>query len=201
MRYERRKEITAIMSIASVLMMGVILSLPQLGLHMERSLWLTLVATVLAGSAASISIMLSRHLTHERNRRRVFLIYAREDVELARKLAADLREHGFRPWLDVDEIAPGQIWKKSVIRALEESAIALVLVSERLQKKGFVQEELKVAFDTLHESEKDFSPVIPVRLDNSPVPDRLAHVQWVNLFEEGGLERLFAGLSKLGQGA
>jgi hypothetical protein len=73
----------------------------------------------------------------------------------------------------------------------------LVLVSEHLAKKGFVQEELKVAMETLQEQERDFSPVVPVRLDNSEIPERLSHVQWVNLFEETGMKRLLSGLSRV----
>jgi len=158
---------------------------------------ITAVAAGIAALAASISIMGSRRLAREREPRRIFLIYAREDLEAARRLAAELREHGFHPWLDVDEITPGQVWQKAVIRALEESAVALVLVSEHLAKKGFVQEELKVAMETLQEQERDFSPVVPVRLDNSEIPERLSHVQWVNLFEETGMERLLSGLNRV----
>ena len=72
-----------------------------------------------------------------------------------------------------------------------------MLISERLSKKGFVQEEIKVALDTLQERKKDISPVIPVRLDDSEVPERLSHILWVNLFDEGGMERLVEGLRNL----
>ena len=154
-------------------------------------------ASIIAGAAAAGMMMLSRRLAREREERQVFLIYAREDLETARKLTAALREHGFRPWLDVEEIMPGQVWQKAVTRAIEQSAAALVLVSAHLQKKGFVQEELKVALETLQEREEGLSPVIPVRLDDSEVPERLSHVQWVDMSEQRGMERLVSGLRRI----
>jgi len=200
MRYERRKEVTALLSVLSVVItVAASLTANLVWEGFSKSFtYLTGVAAALAAWAAYSSIMISRRLSRERERRRVFLIYAREDLDAARRLATELREHGFTPWLDVDEITPGQVWQKAVIRALEESAVALVLVSSHLAKKGFVQEELKVALDTLQEREKDVSPVVPVRLEEAAeVPERLAHVQWVNLFEDTGMERLLVGLGRI----
>lgn len=200
MRYERKKEFTALLSVLSVVIaMGAALTVNLVFDGYSKSFaFFTGVAATIAAAAAYSSIMISRRLSKERERRRVFLIYAREDLDAARRLATELREHGFTPWLDVDEITPGQVWQKAVIRALEESAVALVLISPHLAKKGFVQEELKVALDTLQEREKDVSPVVPVRLEETAeVPERLAHVQWVNLFEDTGMERLLTGLSRI----
>ncbi|MCX5890309.1 MAG: toll/interleukin-1 receptor domain-containing protein [Deltaproteobacteria bacterium] len=198
MRYEKRKEINAILSLLSlfITLAGVITA----GLYLisaKSTILITGFSAILAGLSAIMSIMISRRLKMARERHRVFLIYAREDLEAARKLAAELREHGFKPWLDIEQITPGQVWQKAVIRGLEECAVALVLISEHLSKKGFVQEEMKVALETLQERKKDMSPVIPVRLDHSEVPERLSHILWVNLFEEGGLERLVEGLRNL----
>jgi hypothetical protein len=200
MRYIRRKEFTALLSVLSVFIAmtaALITTLVKIDGFTKSFTLITAAAAVIAAVAASMSIMGSRRLAREREGRRIFLIYAREDLEAARSLAAKLKEHGFNPWLDVDEITPGQVWQKAVIRALEESAIALVLVSEHLAKKGFVQEELKVAMETLQEQERDFSPVVPVRLDNSEIPERLSHVHGVNLFEETGMERLLSGLNRV----
>jgi hypothetical protein len=200
MNYEKRKEWTAILSITSVAM-GMSASVITLdfvfGSVTKSFTLITTAAAIVAACAAVMSIVLSRRLARERDRRRVFIVYAREDLNAARKLAEDLKENGFNPWLDVDEITPGQVWQKAVLRSLEESATALVLVSQHLSKKGFVQDELKAALDILQERQKDVSPVVPVRLDDSPVPERLSHIQWVNLFEENGLGRLIAGLDKI----
>lgn len=196
MRYDRVKEFTALLSILSVGITLGVATLTELSFKSERFPLIVGIASALAATAAYTSILWSRRLARARERKRVFLIYAREDLDIARRLSVFLRERGFRPWLDVDEIAPGEVWKKSVLRALEESAVALVLVSENLGKKGFVQEELKVALSTLQERQQDVSPVIPVRLSESPVPEALGDVQWVNLFDPDGFERLEHGLNR-----
>lgn len=202
MRYERRKEITAALSIISVFiaLMAVFFTKTLISGYSRSFVLITGFAAIVAALAAIMSIMISQRLAKERVKRRVFIIYAREDLEAARKLSANLRELGFNPWLDVDEISPGQVWRKSVINALEKSSMALVLISKHLAKKGFVQEELKVAMGILQEREKDISPVIPVRLDESEVPESLSHIHWVNLFEENGIDRLVKGLSVIAEG-
>lgn len=197
MRYERIKELTAVLSVVSVGITVWVATVGDFTFQSELFPVIVGVAGVIAGFAAFTSIVWSRRLERARSMKHVFLIYAREDLKEARRIALFLRERGFKPWLDVDEIAPGEIWKKSVIRALEESAVALVLVSEHLDKAGFVQEELTAALATLQERHRDVSPVIPVRLTDTSVPTALGDVQWVNLFEPDGLERLEAGLSKV----
>jgi hypothetical protein len=206
MRYERKKELSALLSVLSVFVtLGLgfisnILATSDALNALLESHFLTIIAgiaVVLAAGGAYQSIMLSRHLTLKREKQRIFLIYAKEDLDAARKLTDELKERGFHIWLDVEEIVPGQIWRKAILKALEESRAALVLVSQNLEKKGFVQEELKVALETLQENEKDVSPVVPVLLGNAPVPDVLSHIQAVNLSEPGGIERLEEGLKRI----
>lgn len=143
-----------------------------------------------------MSIYLSRKQNQQRKKGNIFLIYAHEDIKSAKSISSQLRELGFSPWLDVEQISPGQIWQKAVIRGIEESAIALVLVSEHLSKTGFVQQELKIALEALQEREREIGPVIPVRLDESPVPENLAHIHWVNLREPDGFDFLVSGLKQ-----
>ena len=200
MRYERQKDMTALLSLSAVLGTAVVAAIGVAITFSDFHRPFTVaaaVSTAVAALAAFMTMYMSRRLARARSRRRVFLIYAREDIDAARRITAKLKEQGFAAWLDVDEIVPGQVWQKAVIRALEESSIALVLVSQHLSKKGFVQEELRVAMDTLQSPEPEISPVVPVRLDNSEVPERLSHIQWVNLFEEDGMDRLLFGLGAL----
>lgn len=166
----------------------------------ERFTTILAVAAVVAGLVASMTIVTSRRLEKEREQGRVFIIYAKEDLDVARQLAAELKERGLKPWLDVDEITPGEVWTRAVTRALERSTVAIVLVSKHLPKTGFVHEELSLALGALPAPNKDMSPVIPVRLDDSEVPEGLSHVAWVDLYESGGKERLLSGLAKLASG-
>jgi hypothetical protein len=194
MRYERLKEFTALLSILSAaITLGAAL-VAKVTFKSDLFPFIAGVAGALAATAAFISIFSSRRLASAREKKKVFLIYAREDLDAARKLAEALRDFGFQPWLDIDQIRPGEVWRKAVLRALEESAVALVLVSGHLAKKGFVQEEIKAALEMLQERQRDVSAVIPVRLTDAPVPEGLADLHWVNLFDADGLARLRDGL-------
>jgi hypothetical protein len=73
--------------------------------------------------------------------------------------------------------------------------IVIVCLSEfSLTKKGFVQKEIRFALDVADDQPPGRIFVIPVRLVDCDVPERLKKWQWVNLFENGGFERLIRAL-------
>lgn len=201
MRYKRYRFISAFSMTA-----GLALGLTAMLLHSfsgpyaSPTLALGIGAAVLAGAAAFMAIITSNRLAEERKQHRIFIIYAREDLDVARRLAVELKERGLSVWLDIDEVQPGEIWERAVMRALESSTVAIALVSKHLSKRGFVQEELKVALGTLQGPGKDMSPVIPVRLDDSELPASLSHVLAVDFYDEAGRERLISGLAKMTSG-
>lgn len=47
-----------------------------------------------------------------------------------------------------------------------------------------------MALEFLEERTEGFSPVIPVRLEDSTIPDRLQKLNWVDLLAEGGMKKL-----------
>src|SRR5215212_3937937 len=110
MLYERGKWLSALLRGASVA-----IAFGAMTDAWSSIKWLVdshLVAAALAAAAATISIVLSRRLGRARNKKRVFIIYALEDREVARRLTEQLAAEGFNPWLDIDELKPGQRWKK-----------------------------------------------------------------------------------------
>jgi hypothetical protein len=111
----------------------------------------------------------------------VFICYAREDHEVAKKLYKDLKRVGVTPWLDTEDILPGQNWKVTTQKALRASSYILVLLSSHsVSKRGFVQKEIKMALDILDEFPPDEIFIIPVRLDDcEPADERLQDLQWV----------------------
>jgi hypothetical protein len=44
----------------------------------------------------------------------VFISYAREDSGAAKRLQQDLKDAGLNPWLDKEEILPGQNWQNQI---------------------------------------------------------------------------------------
>ena len=82
----------------------------------------------------------------------IFLSYAKEDYNVAKKLHDDLSDNNIAIWFDENEILPGQHWKEEIANAINESTYFLVLLSSNsLTKRGYVQKELKTALDILDE--------------------------------------------------
>lgn len=136
---------------------------------------------------------------------KVFISYAREDIDYAKRLFNDLRKASFEPWLDCESLLPGQRWEPAIEQAMRESRYFLALMSSRSSaKRGFVQKELSKALDLLEQlPEKDIF-LIPARLDDcEPSHSALRGVQWVDLFPswETGLERILRALKAGGRGA
>jgi serine/threonine protein kinase len=127
---------------------------------------------------------------------RVFLCHCSEDKAAVRDLYSKLRDSGARPWLDEEELLPGQEWKEEIPKAVQDSDVVIVCLSEHsLTKKGYVQREIRFALDVADEQPPGTIFVIPVRLRDCDVPDRLKKWQWVNLYESGGYQRLAKALT------
>lgn len=148
-------------------------------------------ASILAALAGVSWIRFKRQLERERN---VFLLYARPDIETARTVAALLREHGYRPWLDQDAILPGQRWKNAVDTALTKSSAVAVLISEHLEKSDHARDELARAVNAFQSSSTEITRIIPVRLGEATVPDVLQDIQWVDFGAENWETRFLNGL-------
>jgi hypothetical protein len=121
----------------------------------------------------------------------IFLSYAREDEERVETLYQKLSDAGFKPWMYKKDILPGEQWKSRIPQAIRHSDFFLVCLSANsVDKRGWIQKEIKEALDTWQEMLDSDIYLIPVRLEDCRVPERLSDFQWVNLFEKDGWTRL-----------
>ncbi|MBI5034179.1 MAG: toll/interleukin-1 receptor domain-containing protein [Chloroflexi bacterium] len=128
---------------------------------------------------------------------RIFLCHCSEDKPAVRKLYEQLKSSGTNPWLDEENLLPGQQWKQEIPKAVRKSDIVLVCLSPKaITKSGYVQKEIRFALDIAEEKPEDTIFLIPVKLEECEVPQRLADLQWVNLFEPQGFQRLLRALKK-----
>lgn len=98
-------------------------------------------------------------------------------------------------WLDAESLLPGQKWKIEIPKAIQNSDIILVCLSkESVNKEGFVQREISEALDVAKEKLDETIFIIPAKLEDCDVPNRLADYHWVNLYEEGGYQKLIRSL-------
>jgi hypothetical protein len=77
--------------------------------------------------------------------------------------------------------------------------VLVCLSDDSLNKRGYIQKEIKFALDAADEMPEGTIFIIPVRLTPCEVPDRLSAWQWVNLFDEYGYDRLARSLNSLSQ--
>jgi DNA segregation ATPase FtsK/SpoIIIE-like protein len=125
----------------------------------------------------------------------VFLCHSTDDKPAVRPLYHRLCEDGFDPWLDEEKLLPGQEWATEIRKAVRSSDVVIVCLShESTTKAGYVQKEIKYALDVADEQPEGSIFLIPVRLEKCQVPERLRHVQWVNLFQRKGYEKLASAL-------
>ena len=128
---------------------------------------------------------------------RVFLCHASQDKPAVRKLYRYLKQHGIQPWLDQEDLLPGENWEVEIPRALNNSDVILVCLSKNsINKEGYVQKEIVFALDKALEKPDGTIFIIPAKLEECEVPKRLNRFQWVDLFRSDSNKRLLLGLNK-----
>ena len=121
----------------------------------------------------------------------VFLSYAREYAEEVEDLYQKLSAAGFKPWMDTKDLLPGERWRSSIQKAIRHSDFFLVCLSANsIDKRGWIQREIKQALDIWQEMLDSDIFLIPVRLEDCEVPESLCDFHWVNLFEANGWTQL-----------
>src|SRR5262249_23280577 len=68
--------------------------------------------------------------------------------------------------------------------------ILIFFSQNSVAKRGYVQREMKLALDTWEEVPEGQIHTIPIRLDPCQIPERFSKFQWVDLFREGGFQRM-----------
>lgn len=134
-------------------------------------------------------------MTDDKRLLKVFLCHASADKPKVRELYRYLKRRGLQPWLDAEDLLPGQNWKVEIPKAIETSdAIIICLSKGSVDKEGYVQKEIKFALDRALEMPEDRIFLIPARLEECDVPYSLSTYHWVDLFTEGGHEKLMKSL-------
>jgi WD40 repeat protein len=132
---------------------------------------------------------------HHQRRLRLFLSHAASDRPVARDLYDRLRAEGAAPWLDEEDLLPGQHRQREIAKAVKAADVVLVCLSPAaVGQASNAQKEIRIALDVADEQPEGTIYVIPVKLSPCELPERLAHLHSVNLFEERGYARLVRAL-------
>lgn len=128
---------------------------------------------------------------------RVFLCHASGDKPAVRNLYDRLRQDGFDPWLDAEDLLPGQDWDLEIRKAVRAADVVIVCLSKvSVTKAGYIQREIRHSLEVAEEQPEGTIFLIPLRFDDCPLPDRLSRWHWVDYFVGGGYTRLSKSLQE-----
>jgi TolB-like protein len=118
----------------------------------------------------------------------VFLSYAREDSEAARRIADALRAFGLEVWLDQSELRGGDSWDAKIKTQIRTCALFLPVISGHTQKRaeGYFRREWKFGVERTHDMAAGTAFVVPVVIDDTQessalVPEEFMRFQWTRL--------------------
>lgn len=128
---------------------------------------------------------------------RVFLCHSSDDRPQVRELYQWLRAEGIDAWLDEENLDPGEDWALAIPRAVRNSDVVLVCLSKSsVNRAGYVQKEIRLALDAADEQPEGAIFLIPVKLEECAVPERLSRWHWVDLPKQHAREKLLRALSR-----
>lgn len=125
---------------------------------------------------------------------KVFISYTHVNVEIAEKLATDLRKNGVDAWLDKWEIKLGDsIIKKIFEEGQANCDVFIILLSKASVASSWVQHELDTAMVNRIEG---LARVIPVVVENCIIPVSLRALRWLNITTnyENGLREVIKAI-------
>src|SRR5215472_8768953 len=120
--------------------------------------------------------------------RAVFLSYASQDTEAARRIFDALRAAGIEVWFDQSELRGGDAWDRQIRKQIHDCALFVPVISAHsdARREGYFRREWKLAVDRTADMAEDVAFLLPVLIDSMPdagarVPDRFRDVQWSRL--------------------
>jgi hypothetical protein len=114
----------------------------------------------------------------------VFISYARPDRDRVAPFEEYLRSLGFVVWVDFIDLKAGQDWQFEIERAMDKAAIILAFISQNsVDRRGFVQREIRAALDKAHEKLADDIYLVPVLFDDVEIPRQLRHLHCISASE------------------
>lgn len=126
----------------------------------------------------------------------VFISYATPDRDRVLPHYAFLKKNGFRVWMDNKNLIGGQRWDYEIRKALNQAAIIVMFISNNsVNRRGYVQREIKLALDKINEKLMSDIYIIPVLLDtDANKPDQLLEIQFIDANEPDFYEHLLGAV-------
>ena len=140
----------------------------------------------------------------------VFLSYASQDADAARRLCDALRAAGLEVWFDQSELRGGDAWDASIRNQIKECALFVPIISNNTEARleGYFRLEWRLADQRTHLMAAGNPFLLPVVVDGTKdagarVPDSFMDVQWTRLADGDAavLDKFAARVAKLVAGS
>ena len=125
----------------------------------------------------------------------IFLSYASQDADAARRICDALRAAGLEVWFDQSELRGGDAWDASIRKQIKDCALFVPIISSNTQarEEGYFRLEWKLAVDRSHLMADNKAFFVPVVIDDTSeasanVPDKFRERQWSRLQDKIGIE-------------
>jgi adenylate cyclase len=120
--------------------------------------------------------------------RGVFLSYASEDADVAKRICDALRVAGSEVWFDQSELRGGDAWDQKIRQQIRDCALFVPMISAHTQTRpeGYFRLEWKLAVDRSHLMAAEKAFLVPVVVDATTEPEALVpaqfrEVQWTRI--------------------
>ncbi len=118
----------------------------------------------------------------------VFLSYASQDAEAAKRICDALRAAGIEVWFDQSELRGGDAWDQMIRRQIKSCYLFVPIISANTQSReeGYFRREWKLGVDRTIDMVEDRAFLVPIVIDGTSdsearVPEKLREVQWTRL--------------------
>jgi TolB-like protein/Tfp pilus assembly protein PilF len=118
----------------------------------------------------------------------VFLSYASEDADVAKRICDALCVAGIEVWFDQSELRGGDAWDQKIRQQIRDCALFVPIISAHTQARpeGYFRLEWKLAVDRSHLMAAEKAFLVPVVVDATTEPEALVptqfrDVQWTRI--------------------
>jgi TolB-like protein len=118
----------------------------------------------------------------------VFISYASQDTEAAKRICDALRAGGIEVWFDQSELRGGDIWDTTIRRQIKTCRLFIPVISRNThaREEGYFRLEWKLAVDRSHLMAGTKAFLLPVSVDDTRddderTPDKFREVQMTRL--------------------
>ncbi len=91
----------------------------------------------------------------------VFISFSSEDKALTERIYERIKKYGLTPWMSSKDIRPGRDYQQSIVEAIQDASLVLLIFSSKANKSMEIIKELSLASTKM---------VIPVRIEDV-IPD------------------------------